>query len=291
MVAQVGYSVVGRSRGRVAPCAVYTVHMASKPRSTVCEWFGLKTTWTVFTGLDSKLVTMVCEWFGLKTTWTVFTGLASKPMATVSDGLASKPAVTVFSSLASKPVATVFSSLASKLVATVSSDLASKSAVGFLIEPQNQGGGGFSNLGLKTSSSGLGIWGSKSPRRFLGLTLKTKQASVCRLRHKTDGVRSARDTLRDLAACFVWKKVWPEDWRRRGGGWCTWHHRGGCVGGKLKTDCSIRWAALDTATLRLLLGRIYRTLEWIGLLASSQFHFIFPRVEVCQELIAILIIK
>jgi hypothetical protein len=26
MVTQVGYSVVGRSRGRVASCAVYTVH-------------------------------------------------------------------------------------------------------------------------------------------------------------------------------------------------------------------------------------------------------------------------
>jgi hypothetical protein len=53
----------------------------------------------------------------------------------VSDGLASKPA------------ATVFSSLASKMVATVSLGLASKSAVGFLVEPQNQGGGGFSQFG------------------------------------------------------------------------------------------------------------------------------------------------
>jgi hypothetical protein len=51
----------------------------------------------------------------------------------------------------------VFSSLASKLVATVSPDLASKLAVGFLVEPQNQGGEGFSDLGLKTGSSGLVI--------------------------------------------------------------------------------------------------------------------------------------
>jgi hypothetical protein len=57
--------------------------------------------------------------------------------------------------LASKPAATVFSSLASKLVATVSPGLASKSVVGFLVEPQNQGGGGFPGLGLKTDSSGL----------------------------------------------------------------------------------------------------------------------------------------
>jgi hypothetical protein len=68
---------------------------------------------------------MVCDWFGLKTTRTVFTGLASKLVATVSSTLASKPAVTFFSSLASK------------LVATVSLDLASKLEVGFLVEPQN----------------------------------------------------------------------------------------------------------------------------------------------------------
>jgi hypothetical protein len=90
-------------------------------------------------------MSMVCQWFGLKTTWTVFTSLASKPVTTVSSGLASKPA------------ATVFSSLASKLVVTVSPDLASKPAVGFLVEPQNQGGGGFFGLGLKTGSSGLVI--------------------------------------------------------------------------------------------------------------------------------------
>jgi hypothetical protein len=72
-------------------------------------------------------------------------------------GLASKPVATVSSSLASKPVATVFSSLASKLVVTFSPSLASKPAVGFLVEPQNQCGGGFPGLGLKTGSSGLVI--------------------------------------------------------------------------------------------------------------------------------------
>jgi hypothetical protein len=44
---------------------------ASKPRSTICQWFCLKTTGTV------------CEWFGLKTTQTVFTDLTSKPVVTV----------------------------------------------------------------------------------------------------------------------------------------------------------------------------------------------------------------
>jgi hypothetical protein len=65
--------------------------------------------------------------------------LASKPVVTVSTGLASKPAVTVFSGLASKPV------------------------VGFLVELQNQGGGGFPDLGLKIGSYSLVIWTSKSP--------------------------------------------------------------------------------------------------------------------------------
>jgi hypothetical protein len=88
--------------------------------------------------------------------------------------LASKPVATVSSGLTSKPVATVFSSLVSKLVATVSPNFALKSAVGFLVELQNQGGGGFPGLGLKIGSSDLVIWASKSPRQFLGLSLNTK---------------------------------------------------------------------------------------------------------------------
>jgi hypothetical protein len=88
--------------------------------------------------------------------------------------------------LASKPVVTVFSSLISKLVVTVSPGLTSKPVVGLLVEPQNQGGGGFPGLCLKISSSGLVIWASKSLRRFLGLGIKTKWGSVSQLRHKTD---------------------------------------------------------------------------------------------------------
>jgi hypothetical protein len=111
----------------------------------------------------------------------------------------------VSSGLTSKPVVTAFSSLASKLVATVSPGLASKPAVGFLVEPQNQGGGGFADLGLKTSSSRLGL---KITATVHGLDPKTKWASVCRLRHKTNGGWSARDTRQDPAACLVWKQVW-----------------------------------------------------------------------------------
>jgi hypothetical protein len=86
----------------------------------------------------------------LKLVVTVSSGLASKPAATVSVGLASKSAVTVFSSLTLKP------------------------AVVFLVEPQNQGDGGFSGLDLKIGNSGLVIWALKSPRRFLGLGLKNQ---------------------------------------------------------------------------------------------------------------------
>jgi hypothetical protein len=133
----------------------------------------------------------VCEWFELKTTQTIFAGLASKPVTAISNDLASKSAATDFSGLTSKPVTTVFSSLTSKLVATNSPDLASKPVVSFLVEPQKQGGEGFPDLCLKIDSYGLVIWSSKSPRRFLGLSLKIKWASVYRLHHKTNGWRSA----------------------------------------------------------------------------------------------------
>jgi hypothetical protein len=99
----------------------------------------------------------------------------------------------------------VFSGLASKPVAMVSPGLVSKPVAGFLVELQNQGGGGFSGLGLKIDNYGLVICTLKSPRRFLGLGLKTKQVVVCRLRHKIDGKVSVQYTRRDLAACFMWK--------------------------------------------------------------------------------------
>jgi hypothetical protein len=148
--------MIKRSGGTV--CGLHRAHegekcgflsSASQPRSTVCQWFDLKTTGTV------------SQWFDLKTTGTVFSGLASKPVVTVFSGLTSKPMAMVSSGLDSKPV------------------------LGFLVEPQNQGGGMFPDL-----------------------CLKIKQALVCRLRHKTNVGRSAGDTCRDLMACFMWKQVW-----------------------------------------------------------------------------------
>jgi hypothetical protein len=113
---------------------------------------------------------------------------------------------------------------------------------------------GFSGLGLKTGSCGLVIWTSKLPWRILSLGLKTKQTMVCWLRHKIDGRRTARDTRRNLVTCFAWKQVrlrfpnLPQNWRMSDGGWCTWHHHGGRVKMKLKTDGSMRRAASDPST-------------------------------------------
>jgi hypothetical protein len=143
----------------------------------------------------SKLMAMVCEWFGLKTTRTVFVSLASKPVVTVSGGLASKPAPTVSDGLASKPAGTVSGGLASKPAATVSGGLASKPTMTVF------------RFGLKTDGYGLVIWASKSPQRFLCLGLKTKWVTVCRLRLKTDGSTTVWDTRLDLATCFTWKQV------------------------------------------------------------------------------------
>jgi hypothetical protein len=50
-----------------------------------------------------------------------------------------------------------FLRFASKPVATVSPNLTSKLVVGFLVEPKNQGDGGFSGFGLKTGSYSLVI--------------------------------------------------------------------------------------------------------------------------------------
>jgi hypothetical protein len=79
MIAQVGYSVVGRSRGRVAPCAVCTVHVETRSADFLVEPQNQGR--TVSSGLGSKHAA------------TVFSSLASKLVVTVSPSLASKPAV------------------------------------------------------------------------------------------------------------------------------------------------------------------------------------------------------
>jgi hypothetical protein len=131
-----------------------------------------------------------------------------------------------------------------------------------VVLPQNHWDG-FSGLGLKTDSYGLVIWASKSSRQFLGLGLKTKWDTVCRLHHKTDGrIKMVWSTRRDLAACFVWKHVrlrflslasrLVEAQRRC----CMWHHRGDCIELKLKTDRSM-WRATSNPSTPTLLFSMY----------------------------------
>jgi hypothetical protein len=69
MVAQVGYSVAGRSRSRVAPCVVCTVHVEMRSTSFLVEpqnqggggfpGLGLKTGSCDFSDLGHKITAMV----------------------------------------------------------------------------------------------------------------------------------------------------------------------------------------------------------------------------------------
>jgi hypothetical protein len=58
--------------------------------------------------LASKPRSTVCQWFSLKTTGMVSPALASKPVVTVSSGLASKPVASGFPVWASKLAVTVW---------------------------------------------------------------------------------------------------------------------------------------------------------------------------------------
>jgi hypothetical protein len=104
MVAQVGYSVVRRSRGRVTPCAVCTVHMETRAR---VSWLSLKTTGTVSSDLASKLMATVFSGLALKSVVMIFSSLVSKLVATVSPGLTLKPVVLGFPVWALKPATVV----------------------------------------------------------------------------------------------------------------------------------------------------------------------------------------
>jgi hypothetical protein len=78
MVAQVGYSVAGRSRGQVAPCVVCTWHVETTSASFLVE-------------PQNQIRRFV-------------SGLASKPLGWFVSGLATKLLRRFVSGLASKPV-------------------------------------------------------------------------------------------------------------------------------------------------------------------------------------------
>jgi hypothetical protein len=116
------------------------------------------------------------------------------------------------------------------------------------------GGFRFPGLDLKTDRCGLVIWPTKSPRRFIGLGLKTKWAMAYWLCYNTNKrMKTGWDTRRDLVASFVWKRVglgFPSLALRLAEAryeWCTWYHHGGHVEMKPKTDMSMRRAASDSS--------------------------------------------
>jgi hypothetical protein len=127
--------------------------------ATVFQWFCIKTTRMIFSGLTSKLVA------------TVFAGLTSKPVVTISASLTSKPAAMVSDSLTSKPAMIVSSGLVSKPAAMVSSSLASKPAVTVSRFGSYNRWLRFDDLCLKIT--GLLVCGSKpSGLQFVGCVTK-----------------------------------------------------------------------------------------------------------------------
>jgi hypothetical protein len=141
----------------------------------------------------------------------------------------------------------VFTGLASKPVVTVSPGLTSKPAVGFLVEPQNQGGGGFSGLDLKIGSSGLVIWASKSPRRFgpqnhagFGLSVAPQN----RWREVGAGHTSRSSNLLDVEASLA--RV-SQSGLNTGGGATTVGARGTIA--KVASEASGRRTTSDPATV------------------------------------------
>jgi hypothetical protein len=98
-----------------------------------------------------------------------------------------------------------------------------------VVWPQNHWGG-FSGLASKPVATVSLLWPQNRWRQFLGgMVTGEVRVEIERLASRED-----------LAACFAWKQVWLEDWQRRDDGWCMWHHHGGYVRVKLKTDGPMR---------------------------------------------------
>jgi hypothetical protein len=116
MIAEVGYSVAGRSRGRVAPCAVCTGHVETRSAGFLVEpqnqgrrgGPGAAPSWAAGARAAGHVAAPELSWAGQRElepqdTWwprscpggyrQVFASLTSKLVATVSPGLSSKPVV------------------------------------------------------------------------------------------------------------------------------------------------------------------------------------------------------
>jgi hypothetical protein len=104
----------------------------------------------------------------------------------------------------------------------------------------------FGNLGLKITAT-VSWFG---PQNQVGFGLSV--APQNRRREVGTGHASRSSSLLGVEASLA--RLSQSDLKTGGGattGWCTWHHHGGYVGGKLKMDGSMRRAASDPATLAL----------------------------------------
>jgi hypothetical protein len=117
---------------------------------------------------------------------------------------------------------------------------------GFPVWPQNRWLW-FGDLGLKITAT-VSLFG---PQNQVGDGLSVAPQN----RREYDGVghtsRSSNLLHVEASRARVFQSGLRTNCQRRDDGWCTWHYRGGCVRGKLKTDGSMQWVALDPATLPL----------------------------------------
>jgi hypothetical protein len=131
---------------------------------------------------------MICEWFGLKTTWAVFSGLASKPVATIFSGLASN-LVAQISEFGPQYQQLRFGDLGLKITTTIS-----------WFGPQNQAGFGLSVASQnRQREDGAG----HALRSVSLLRLEASHARVFQSGLKTGGdatTGGARGTIMEVAS-------------------------------------------------------------------------------------------
>jgi hypothetical protein len=82
MVTQVGYSMAGRSRGRVVPCAICTVHVETRSADFLVEPQNQGRRF--ISGLTSKSLGRFLISLGLKTDGHGLSGLTLKPLGRFS---------------------------------------------------------------------------------------------------------------------------------------------------------------------------------------------------------------
>jgi hypothetical protein len=166
----------------------------------------------MFLGCASKPKSMVCEWFGLKTSHTVFSSLASKPVAMVFSGLASKPVGRV-SRFGPQSWQLRFGDLGLKITAMVSwFGSQNQPGFGLSVAPQNQqredGAGHMSRSGgllhveasrARVSQSSLKIGEGAMAGGVRGTIVKVASGSSGRRTGRCDRLRR---TLLPLLCCF-----------------------------------------------------------------------------------------